>query len=460
MSDYNANMTERPAERAVVAAMIAPQADEDTALEEIRELLRTAGVLTDGTIVQRREDQHAGTYLGSGKLEELKRLVEHVDPDVVVIDDALTPRQQRTLEDKLERRVLDRTAVILDIFAQHAKTAEGKVQVELAQLEYNMSRMRGMWKHLERLGAGGGNAGPGVGTRGPGESQLETDRRLARNRVALLNRKLRELEGRRTTQRASRQNSIIPKVALAGYTNAGKSTLLNALTGAEVSMANRLFETLDPTTRAYERDGRRYLVTDTVGFIERLPTQLVDAFKSTLEETLLANLVVIVADGSAEEVRLQQHLEAVRAVLEQIGAGKIPTVLALNKSDRLDATQKEQLQRRYPDAVIVAARTGDGLPALMERIAASFASQWTHVDLVIPYAEAGLLSELYEAGTPVERADMEDGIHASAHLPERLLKKVDKYRIDAATAAAAAEAFASMDELYAPEAEADAEVDA
>ncbi|MBC7460846.1 MAG: GTPase HflX, partial [Thermoleophilia bacterium] len=328
MSDYNANMTERPAERAVVAAMIAPQADEDAALEEIRELLRTAGVITDGTIVQRREDQHAGTYLGSGKLEELKRLVEHVDPDVVVIDDALTPRQQRTLEDKLERRVLDRTAVILDIFAQHAKTAEGKVQVELAQLEYNMSRMRGMWKHLERLGAGGGNAGPGVGTRGPGESQLETDRRLARNRVALLNRKLRELEGRRTTQRASRQNSIIPKVALAGYTNAGKSTLLNALTGAEVSMANRLFETLDPTTRAYERDGRRYLVTDTVGFIVRLPTQLVNAFKSTLEETLLADLVVIVADGSAEEVRLQQHLEAVRAVLEQIGAGKVPTVLA------------------------------------------------------------------------------------------------------------------------------------
>lgn len=432
MSEYQPNLTERPKERAVVAAMISSGADEDAALEEIRELLRTAGVVVDGTIVQRREEPHAATYLGSGKINELKGLVDHVDPDIVVVDDALTPRQQRALEDKLERRVLDRTAVILDIFAQHAKTAEGKVQVELAQLEYNMARMRGMWKHLERLGAGGGNAGPGIGTRGPGESQLETDRRLARNRIALLNRKLRELQGTRQTQRASRQGSIIPKVALAGYTNAGKSTLLNALTGADVSMANRLFETLDPTTRAYERDGRRYLVTDTVGFIERLPHQLVDAFASTLEETLLSDLVVIVADGSIDEVRLQVHLEAVREVLGQIGAGELPTVLALNKIDNLDVEERAQLQRRYPDAVLVAARTGDGLPRLMDRIASEFASRWVHVDLVIPYADAGVLSELYEAGTPVERSDLEDGIHASAHLPARLLKKVAPYRVDEA----------------------------
>jgi GTP-binding protein HflX len=422
--------TERVPERAVVAAMLVQGADEDAALEEIRELLRTAGVESLGTVVQRRVDPHPTTFLGSGKVEELKRLVEHDDPDIVVVDDALTPRQQRALEDRLERRVLDRTAVILDIFALHAHTAEGKTQVELAQLEYNLARMRGMWTHLERLGAGGGNAGPGVGTRGPGESQLETDRRLARRRIALLRRRLRDLEGRRKTQRASRQDSIIPKVALAGYTNAGKSTLLNALTGAEVSMANRLFETLDPTTRAFERNGRRYLVTDTVGFIERLPHQLVDAFASTLEETVLADLVVLVADGSQGEERLTAHLEAVRDVLAQVGAGELPTVLALNKVDRLDEHAKELLQRRYPSAVLVSARDDENLDGLMDRIASEFASRWEHVELLVPYADAGILSELYDAGAPVTRSDEEDGIHASAHLPVRLVSRVAKFRID------------------------------
>jgi GTP-binding protein HflX len=287
-----------------------------------------------------------------------------------------------------------------------------------------------MWTHLERLGAGGGNAGPGVGTRGPGESQLETDRRLARRRIALLRRRLRDLEGRRKTQRASRQDSIIPKVALAGYTNAGKSTLLNALTGAEVSMANRLFETLDPTTRAFERNGRRYLVTDTVGFIERLPHQLVDAFASTLEETVLADLVVLVADGSQGEERLTAHLEAVRDVLAQVGAGELPTVLALNKVDRLDEHAKELLQRRYPSAVLVSARDDENLDGLMDRIASEFASRWEHVELLVPYADAGILSELYDAGAPVTRSDEEDGIHASAHLPVRLVSRVAKFRID------------------------------
>ncbi|MCW2962569.1 MAG: GTP-binding protein HflX, partial [Thermoleophilia bacterium] len=311
MNDFEI-LNERVPERAVVAAMLPAGVTEEVALEEIQELLRTAGVETLGEVTQRRDEPHATTYLGSGKVDELKHLVEHLDPDIVVVDDSLSPRQQRALEDHLKRRVLDRTAVILDIFALHAHTAEGKVQVELAQLEYNLQRMRGMWTHLERLGAGGGNAGPGVGTRGPGESQLETDRRLARRRISLLRRKLKELQARRSTQRSQRQDSIIPKIALAGYTNAGKSTLLNALTGAEVSIANRLFETLDPTTRAYERSGRRYLVTDTVGFIERLPHQLVDAFASTLEETLLADLVVLVADGSSDDDKLDAHLAAVR----------------------------------------------------------------------------------------------------------------------------------------------------
>ncbi|MCW2926404.1 MAG: GTPase HflX, partial [Thermoleophilia bacterium] len=349
---------------------------------------------------------------------------------IVVIDDSLTPRQQRALEDRLERRVLDRTAVILDIFALHAHTAEGKTQVELAQLEYNLARMRGMWTHLERLGAGGGNAGPGVGTRGPGESQLETDRRLARRRISILRQRLKELQARRATQRAARQGSIIPKVALAGYTNAGKSTLLNALTGSTVSMANRLFETLDPTTRAFERGGRRYLVTDTVGFIERLPHELVDAFASTLEETVLADLVVLVADGSQDEARLRTHLTAVRDVLAQVGAGELPTVLALNKVDRLDEQQRTHLERRYPDAVLVSAREGLHLDALMDRIAHEFSSRWERVELLVPYANAGVLNELYEAGAPVVRSDEEDGIHASAHLPKRLVPRVAEYRVD------------------------------
>ncbi|MCW2923786.1 MAG: hflX [Thermoleophilia bacterium] len=435
MKKFELETTERPPERAVIAAMLAQGADEEAALEEIRELLRTAGVTTEGVVVQRRVDPHPVTYLGSGKVEELKQLVEHEDPDIVVVDDALEPRQQRALEDRLQRRVLDRTAVILDIFALHARTSEGKTQVELAQLEYNLSRMRGLWTHLERLGGG-------VGTRGPGESQLETDRRLARRRISILRQRLKELQARRATQRSARQGSIIPKVALAGYTNAGKSTLLNALTGSTVSSANRLFETLDPTTRAFERAGRRYLVTDTVGFIERLPHQLVDAFASTLEETVLADLVVLVADGSQDEERLQAHLAAVRDVLAQVGAGDLPTVLALNKVDRLDAAGRERLERRHPDAVQVSARDGENLDGLMDRIALEFTSRWERVELLVPYADAGVLNELYEAGAPVERSDEEDGIHASAHLPKRLVPRVASYRTDGGSPPSPAEAHA------------------
>jgi GTP-binding protein HflX len=433
MMEFQIASTEPPRERAVVAAMLPQGVDEDAALEEIRELLRTAGVQTVGTVVQRRVDPHPTTFLGSGKVDELRRLVEHEDPDIVVVDDVLSPRQQRALEDKLERRVLDRTAVILDIFALHAHTSEGKTQVELAQLEYNLQRMRGLWTHLERLGAGGGNAGPGVGTRGPGESQLETDRRLARRRISILRARLKELRRTRATQRANRQESIIPKVALAGYTNAGKSTLLNALTGADVSMEDRLFETLDPTTRAFENRNRRYLITDTVGFIERLPHQLVDAFASTLEETVLADLVMLVADGSQDEERLVAHLAAVRDVLAQVGAGDLPTVLVLNKVDRLDETQREHLQRRHPGAVLVSARERENLDALMDRIADEFSNRWERVELLVPYANAGVLNELYEAGAPVERSDEEDGIHASAHLPKRLVSRIAAYRVDGAT---------------------------
>src|SRR6266508_4141514 len=288
-------------ERGFVLAVLAPGADPREELVEIGELARTAGVEPVESLVQHRPRAALKTYVGKGKIEELKRAFADSEAESLLVDDELEPAQQPFLENSLDARVVDRTQLILDIFAQHAVSAEGKLQVELAQLEYNLPRMRGMWKHLERLGGG-------VGTRGPGESQLETDRRLARRRVTLLRRKLKELRKQRDVRRKARQRAETPTVALAGYTNVGKSTLLNALTDAEVSVDNRLFETLDPTTRGFEHDGRRYLVTDTVGFIRRLPTELVEGFAATLEETLVADLVLHLVDGSVSDDRLEEQL--------------------------------------------------------------------------------------------------------------------------------------------------------
>src|SRR5436305_14152045 len=286
-------------ERGFVLAVLAQGVDADDELAEVKELARAAGVEPIGAVVQRRARPAQRTYVGKGKLEELKTSFGQSGAESVIVDDELDPAQQRYLENALDARVVDRTQLILDIFAQHAVSAEGKLQVELAQLEYNLPRMRGMWKHLERLGGGTGALGAGVGTRGPGESQLETDRRIARRRIGLLRKRLAGLSKQRHPRRQERERSATPVVALAGYTNVGKSTLLNALTGAEASVDDRLFETLDPTTRGFEHDGRRYLVTDTVGFIRRLPHQLVEGFAATLEETLVADLVLHVADASA-----------------------------------------------------------------------------------------------------------------------------------------------------------------
>ena len=272
-------------------------------MSELKELLRTAGVAVVGELVQHREKPHPNLYLGSGKVDELKPLLKAADANLVAVDDELTPRQERNLEEALGMPVIDRTAVILDIFAGHAHTADGKLQVELAQLEYNMARMRGLWTHLERLGAGRGVGG--IGTRGPGESQIETDRRLARDRISALRRRLDHVKSTRAVMRAERERAHLPNVALAGYTNAGKSTLLNALTGAHVGVGDRLFHTLDPTTRTLRLHGRTYLVTDTVGFIRKLPHQLVNAFAATLEETKLADLVLHVVDAHETEEELE-----------------------------------------------------------------------------------------------------------------------------------------------------------
>ena len=339
------------------------------------------------------------------------------------MDDELQPSQQRLLEDALQARVVDRTQLILDIFAQHAVSAEGKLQVELAQLEYNLPRMRGMWKHLERLGGG-------VGTRGPGETQLETDRRIARSRVSVLKRRLAELSRQRDTRRKSRRRSQTPTVALAGYTNVGKSTLLNALTGAEVSVENRLFETLDPTTRAFSHDGRRYLVTDTVGFIRRLPHQLVEGFAATLEETLVADLVLHVADASAPEERLGEMIASVDDVLAEIGADELPVELVLNKIDCIDSLARRRLTNRYPGAVQVSAVTGAGLDELRARIAERFANRFEVVELLVPYDEGAKLAELYALGPPIElREDRPEGVFIRARLPEHDLRRFASFLV-------------------------------
>jgi GTP-binding protein HflX len=410
-------------ERGYIAAVLAQGVDSEDELTELRELARTALVEPVGALVQHRPRPERRTYLGKGKLEELKRIYRDSGAEVLLVDDELDPAQQRTLEDSLQARVVDRTQLILDIFAQHAVSAEGKLQVELAQLEYNLPRMRGMWQHLERLGGG-------VGTRGPGESQLETDRRIARRRITLLRRRLKELSKQRDVRRKERRRAEAPTVALAGYTNVGKSTLLNALTNADVSVDNRLFETLDPTTRGFEHDGRKYLVTDTVGFIRRLPTQLVEGFAATLEETLVADLVLHVVDASAGDDRIEEQTRAVAGVLHDIGADELPLELVLNKIDAVDSVRRRRLANLFPEALQVSALTGKGLDALRERIAERFSDRFEAVHLFLPYEDGGKLAELYALGAPIEeREDQPDGVLVRARLPRRELRRFARYLV-------------------------------
>ena len=410
-------------ERGFIAAVLAQGVDSEDELAELRELARTALVEPVGALVQHRPRPERRTYLGKGKLEELKRTYKDSGAEVLLVDDELDPAQQRTLEDTLQARVVDRTQLILDIFAQHAVSAEGKLQVELAQLEYNLPRMRGMWQHLERLGGG-------VGTRGPGESQLESDRRIARRRITLLRRRLKELSKQREVRRKERRRTEAPTVALAGYTNVGKSTLLNALTDASVSVHNRLFETLDPTTRAFDHDGRSYLVTDTVGFIRRLPTQLVEGFAATLEETLVADLVLHVVDASADDDRLREQTAAVAGVLHEIGAQELPLELVLNKVDAVDSLRRRKLANLFPEALQVSALTGEGLDALRERIAERFSDRFEAVRLFLPYEDGGKLAELYALGAPIEeRDDQPDGVLVRARLPRRELRRFARYLV-------------------------------
>jgi len=408
----------RARQRAFCVAAL-PEGDD---LAELRELLLTAGVGVVGEMIQRREAPHPNTYLGPGKVAEAKAAARAADANLIACDDELTARQERNLEEAVGMPVVDRTTVILDIFASHANSAEGKLQVELAQLEYNLARMRGLWTHLERLGGG-------IGTRGPGETQIETDRRLARDRIAALKRRLEHVKGTRAVQRAERERASLPTIALVGYTNAGKSTLLNALTGSEVGVRDRLFHTLDPTTRTLRLSGRQHLVTDTVGFISKLPHQLVDAFGATLEETRRADLLAHVLDASAPEEQAEVMQQSVEQTLDEIGAGDRPRLLVLNKIDLLDQEQRDELRLRHPDAVLVSGVTGEGLEELGERIEHELSHTLRRLELLVPYADGGSLAELHELAGEVSREDTPEGVRVRAMVPARLAQRVERFAI-------------------------------
>jgi GTP-binding protein HflX len=411
-----------PGQRARQRAFCVGALEQGDDLEELGELLRTAGVAVVGEMLQRREAPHPNTYLGPGKVTEAKAAAKEADANLIACDDELTARQERNLEEAIGLPVIDRTSVILDIFASHAGSAEGKLQVELAQLEYNMARMRGLWSHLERLGGG-------IGTRGPGETQIETDRRLARNRIAVLRKRLENVKGTRAVQRAERERAAVPTISLVGYTNAGKSTLLNALTGAEVGVRDRLFHTLDPTTRTLRIAGRTHLLTDTVGFISKLPHQLVDAFAATLEETRRADLLIHVLDASSGEEHGEAMKAAVEQTLEEIEAGDQPRLLVLNKADLLDEEERIELRLHNPDAVLVSAATGEGLPGLQERIEAELAHTLRPLELLVPYAEGGSLAELHELAGEVTREDTAEGVRVRALVPARLAERFARFAV-------------------------------
>jgi GTP-binding protein HflX len=379
----------------------------DDGLDELAELVRAAGAEPVARWVQRRDAADPDRYLGRGSITQLGEYAQAASAGLIVTDDELTPRQGRNLETALDLPVLDRTAIILDIFAARAQSAEGKLQVELAQLHYSLARMRGLWTHLERLGGG-------IGTRGPGETQIETDRRLARQRIAHLERQLERVRTTRSTMRSRRERAGLTEIALVGYTNAGKSSLLNAIAGTDLGAAARPFHTLDPATRRVVISGRDHLFTDTVGFIRKLPHQLVDAFSATLEETLRAQLLLVIADAAQASAEQRQQAEAVEAVLQQLGS-QAQRILVLNKSDLLDSQTKTRLACRYPDAVLVSALTGEGIAALLARVEHQF--QLPRIHLCLPYDAGHLIADIYRLGADIEREDREDGIYLSARLP-------------------------------------------
>ncbi len=414
-------------ERAVLVAMAGADGKGGVgdSLEELASLARTAGAEPVARVTQRRQRPDPGRYIGRGKVEEVLRAVEEHAADVVLVDEELTAVQQRTLEGELGVKVLDRTAVVLDIFARRAQTREGRLQVELAQMSYLLPRLSGRGQWLSRLGGG-------IGTRGPGETKLEVDRRRIRQRIADLQREIDGIQRHRRRQRQPRHEAALPQVAIVGYTNAGKSTLLNRLTGAGAFVEDRLFATLDPMLRRLQLPNKRSVVlADTVGFIQRLPTELVAAFRATLEEVVAADLLLHVVDVSRAD--WPEQARVVEEVLDSIGAGDLPVLAALNKSDRLVPAARAALAREHPDAVVVSAATGEGLDRLLDAMGRRLPEPWLRVRLRIPYSEGRLIAQLHSEGRVIDRRYTRTGILVDAELPGPLAVRL-RHRFGAAGA--------------------------
>jgi GTP-binding protein HflX len=397
-----------------------------TAMAELAALAQTAGSVVLDAVIQRRDKPDTATYVGSGKARELHDIVASVGADTVICDGELTPGQLRRLEEIVKVKVIDRTVLILDIFAQHATSREGKAQVELAQLQYMLPRLRGWGEAMSRSAASSGGRAP-IGTRGPGETKLETDRRRLRARIARLRRELVGMETVRTTKRVSRRRNAIPSVAIAGYTNAGKSSLLNRLTGAGVLVEDALFATLDPAVRRSTLpDGRVFTLTDTVGFVRHLPHQIVEAFRSTLEEVADADLVLHVVDGSHLDPAGQ--LSAVREVLAEIGAGSVPELVVVNKVDAADEAVLAGLRCLAPEAVFVSARTGAGLPELVEALSARVPHPDVEVSVLVPYTRGDLVARIHTAGEVLAVDHTADGTEVRARVSNGLAAELATFR--------------------------------
>lgn len=404
--------------------------DAENSLRELAALAETAGSEVLDGLVQRRLKPDPGTFLGSGKALELKDIVEASGADTVIVDSELAPSQRRALEDIVKVKVIDRTALILDIFAQHAKSREGKAQVELAQLEYMLPRLRGWGASLSRQAGGRAASGEGIGSRGPGETKIEMDRRRLRARMAKLKREIAAMAPARETKRLSRKRNRVPSVAIAGYTNAGKSSLLNRLTDAGVLVENALFATLDPTVRkAQTPDGIGYTLSDTVGFVRSLPTQLVEAFRSTLEEVADADVILHVVDASHPDPEGQ--IRAVREVIADLDARRIPEIIVLNKADAADPFILERMRQREPNHVIVSARTGEGIDELKQKIADTIPRPSLEVKLLIPYNHGEVISRLHAWDAEIKStAFVSDGTFVTALVREDVAAELSDYVID------------------------------
>ena len=402
--------------------------DAENSLAELKALAETAGSEVLEGLIQRRDKPDPATYIGSGKVIELKQVVQATGADTVVCDGELSPSQLRQLEDKLKVKVVDRTALILDIFAQHAKSKEGKAQVELAQIAYLLPRLRGWGDSLSRQVGGRAAGGAGIGGRGPGETKIETDRRRIRDKMAKLRREIAEMKVSRDTKRQERRRFNIPSVAIAGYTNAGKSSLLNKLTNAGVLVENALFATLDPTVRKSETaDGRVYTLSDTVGFVRHLPHQLIDAFKSTLEEVSGSDLIVHVVDGSHPDPF--EQIRAVRLVIDEIGGKDIPEIIAINKVDIADPEVIMEILRKEPNSYAFSVRTGFGIEGLLHAIESSLPRPSVEINVVIPYGRGDLVHAIHESGEIFSEQYLEEGTSIHALVSGGLAQRIEKSRI-------------------------------